>query len=94
MTLRCGREADDGHAVIVETAAPSVGTVGDGYFTGGDEAVVAGVADVVVAVAALGAMVPRGIAWDVEGADVAGCDCGDVDVAVLFQMWEWEELQA
>lgn len=49
----------DGHAVVLEAAAPAVGAVRGVDFAGGEEGCVACGADVVVAFAALVAVVAR-----------------------------------
>ena len=81
-------EADDGHAMVVEAAAPAVGTVVFADFACGDEGVVAVVADVVVAVVAGVAVVARIAGRDRVVADVAVLLYGDHDVAVFWEVWK------
>lgn len=79
-------EADDGHAVGLKTAAPAVGAVGLGDFPCSDEAVVAFVADVIVAFVA-GIAVEAGVGRrDGVVADVAVLADGEGDVAIFGQV--------
>lgn len=79
-------EADDGHAVVLQTPPPAVGAVGLGDFAGCDEAVIAFVADVVVAFVARVAVETRVCGRDGVVADVAVLADGQGDVAVLGEV--------
>lgn len=77
--------------MVLETAAPAVGSVGLGDFASGDETVVAFVADVVVAFVA-DVAVEAGVGGrDGVVANVAVLADGEGDVAVFWEVGHWDD---
>jgi hypothetical protein len=79
-------ETDDRHAVVLQTSPPAVGAVGLRDLPTGDEAVVAVVADVVVAFVAGVAVEARVCGRDGVVADVAVLADGEGDVGAFGEM--------